>query len=106
MLLEHLDRIVLFAIAGLVLAGLWYAMRPQRVFTLGIENGDVRWTRGSVPRGFVQEAAEICRAGHIVEGTIFGLRRGRSIVLAFSGPIDRESRQRLRNLWQIQGSLR
>ena len=106
MLVEHIDRIIQLLIAGLVIAGLWYAMRPRRVFTLGIENGEVRQARGSVPRGFVEEARNICRTSAVVRGKIYGLQRGRSIMLAFSGPIDHECRQRLRNLWQIQGSLR
>jgi hypothetical protein len=106
MLVEHIDNIVPLAIAGLVIAGLWYAMRPQRVFTLWIENGAVRGTRGSVPRSFVQDAASICQSSGVAGGTIYGLRRGRSIMLAFSGPIDDQCRQRLRNVWQIQHSLR
>ena len=106
MFIEHLDSFLQLAVAGLVLAGLWYAMRPQRVFTLWIEDGAVRKARGTVPRGFVQEAAELCQSSGVARGTIFGLRRGRSIVLAFSGPIDGTCRQRLRNLWQMQGSLR
>jgi hypothetical protein len=49
---------------------------------------------------------EVCRRENLMDGRIFGLRRGRSIVLAFSGPIPREAQQQLRNLWQINGSLR
>jgi hypothetical protein len=104
--MEFLDYIIQFAIAGLVIAGLWYAMRPRHVFTLSIVDGVVRSTRGTVPRGFVQEAANICQSSRVARGTISGLQRGRSIVLAFSGPIDGACRQRLRNLWQLQGSLR
>jgi hypothetical protein len=106
MLLEHADQIVQFIIAGAVIAGLCYALRPQYVFKLSIEGGCVRRIRGTVPRGFVQEAENICRTNAVAGGVIIGLRRGRSIVLQFAGPIDGDCRQRLRNLWQMQGSLR
>jgi hypothetical protein len=106
MLVEHAYQIVQFVIAGAVIAGLCYALRPKYVFKLSIEGGSVRKVRGTVPRGFVQEAENICRTNAALSGAIVGLRRGRSIVLQFAGPIDGDCQQRLRNLWQMQGSLR
>jgi hypothetical protein len=106
MLADYAYQIVQFAIAGAVIAGLCYALRPQYVFKLSIEAGSVRKVRGTVPRGFVQEAENICRTNSVAGGAILGLRRGRSIVLQFAGPIDGNCQQRLRNLWQMQGSLR
>jgi hypothetical protein len=100
------DLIVQLAIGGLVLAALWYALRPQYVFTLAIEPVGVRKASGTVTRAFVHEVEEVCRREGLTGGRIVGVRHGRSIVLAFSGPIPPTAQQQLRNLWQINGSLR
>jgi hypothetical protein len=106
MLEESLSLFVRLVVGGLVLAGLWYAMRPQRVFTIRVERGNVRSARGTVTRSFVQEVESICRQAAVTQGWVHGLRRGRSIILSFSGSIPADCRQHLRNLWQMQGSLR
>lgn len=103
---ESLALVVRLIIGGLVLAGFWYALRPQYVFTLRVRDGSVQSARGTVTRSFVQEVESICRQAAIPQGRVHGLRRGRSIVLAFSGAIPDDCRQQLRNLWQVHGTLR
>src|SRR5262245_14018562 len=106
MLEDYPDLVVRIIVGGLVIAGLWYALQPQCVFALRIEQGSISKIRGTVHRSFVHAAESICREARIARGQIRGLRRGRSVTLAFSGAIPAECRQQLRNLWQVQGSLR
>jgi len=100
------ELIVRLFVGGLLLAGFWYALRPKYVFSLHIQGGCIRTSRGLVTRSFVQQVESICRQAAIAHGQIYGLRRGRSIALAFSGSIPADCRQQLRNLWLLYGSPR
>lgn len=100
-----LEWFVSVAVLGLVAAALWYASRPRNVFTLRIAGGNVA-AAGTVTRSFVHDVEDVCRRGSVIGGEIRGQVRGRSIVLAFSGPIPSDCRQQLRNLWQVHGTLR
>ena len=103
---DDLEFIVRLVFGALVIAGFWYTLRPQYVFTLRIQQGSVRSIRGVVTRDFIREVESICHAEAIVRGKVHGLKRGRSIILKFSGLFPADCKQHLRNIWQVQGSLR
>jgi hypothetical protein len=106
MFADYAELLIRVALGGLVIAGLWYAASPRPVFSLRIENGCVRTTRGNPPKYFFHKVEDVCHASGIADGMVHGMRWGRKITLRFSGPIPDDCRQKLRNLWQIQGSLR
>ena len=83
------------------LGDLWQTLWRQPDFTIRIEAGGARLSQGQAPRGFVADCALLARERGLQQGRIYGLRRSRGLVLAFSRELPEGAQQALRNLWQI-----
>lgn len=87
----------------LVAAALWWAMQPRYAFLICIAGGVPRVTRGKVTSAFLQQVGEVCAEEGLSRGWVGGVPRGRQMALVFSRSIPPPCRQRLRNLWALQG---
>lgn len=93
--------VVAVVVAGLVIAGLWYAAQPRCVLLFSLERGRLRLVRGKTTTAFMEAAQSICSEFGLTDGEIRGFRRGRHVTLSFSPTFPPDVQQRLRNVWQL-----
>lgn len=67
------------------------------LFTVVIKDDTVRGKRGKVTNKVLSEFEEIARKQGISKGAIYGVKRGGSVSLEFSGNIKKQDQQRFRN---------
>jgi hypothetical protein len=98
--LELFGKLLVLALA----AGLfWLAVQHRYVFVVRLEGGAARLARGKATPAFLRQVAQSCGEFGVTHGWVGGVRRGRRTALAFSASIPPACRQRLRNLWALEG---
>jgi len=95
---QVLAWLVLAGIAGVVIWAVW---RGRADFVIRICDGQPRTAQGKVAGAFLRDLEEICRRQGIVQGSIRGVRTGRTVSLEFSRTIPEPSRQQIRNVWNF-----
>jgi len=79
----------------------WIRVLLRRIFpplfTIRIAEGGIAFSRGKVPKAFLEDCSRISEKSTISSGWIWGHREGEGIVLEFSGGISPGDRQRFRN---------
>ncbi|MCZ6691570.1 MAG: DUF3634 family protein [Planctomycetota bacterium] len=70
-------------------------------FTITLEEGVARSTQGKVTGRAVSGFTDVAKQQGIAKGRIYGVRRGKTVLLRFSSNIPSSARQRFRNVWQM-----
>ena len=89
------------ALVGLAVVIWWQVTARGHVFVIRIRNRVPFLTRGKVSQAFVTEMAEVLQTHGVRHGSIYGVRKHGSVVLAFSRGIPVSARQALRNVWSM-----
>jgi hypothetical protein len=100
-----MDLFVKIVVSVLVLVALWFAFQPRFLFLVRIRDGVLYVSKGKVIAAFLESIREVCTEHGIRRGWVGGiaLGRGKKVRLVFSRSIPEGCRQRLRNLWLLQG---
>lgn len=81
----------------------WALVRQQFSFLVRIGGGRAKLATGKVTTAFLHQLEQACAEFGVSRGWIGGIARGRQTRLVFSSKIPPHVRQRLRNLWHLQG---
>jgi hypothetical protein len=84
-----------------VLAGLWWLSQAGALFVVSVRHGQVLVLRGRVPVMLLSAIRESVSAPPVPRATIKAVRAELGARLVFSGGIDEDRRQRLRNVFGI-----
>ena len=77
----------------------WLLARSRELFRISVRNGKVTLARGYAPVGLMSDFGSVLR--RVRRGTIRAYRAGDGARLTFSGDIDADAEQRLRNLLSL-----
>jgi Protein of unknown function (DUF3634) len=77
----------------------WLLARSRELFRIRIDDGKQTLTRGYAPVGLLNDFGSAVR--RVKRGTIRAYRSGDSARLTFSGDVDANARQRLRNMLSL-----
>jgi len=97
------DQVFNLAIAAVVIGFVYWAMQPNYVFLIRIDNGNAKLAKGKVTPLFLSQVSDACNQAGVPRGWIGGIARGRRIKLAFSRSIPLACQQQLRNVWAAKG---
>jgi hypothetical protein len=97
------ESLPILIMAGLVLAGLWYATRPPVVFFVRVVGGEPTAVRGKVTGPFLAAVREVCQEHGVTAGAVRGVAVGQRVTLRFSSGFPEASQQQLRNWWAQSG---
>jgi hypothetical protein len=90
------------AIAVAVVAW-WQVIARGRVFVIRVRARTPTVAKGKVSQAFLIELKDVLQRHGVGRGSIYGVRRGRAVLLAFSRGIPQTARQALRNVWALHG---
>ena len=99
-----MEYVVIVAAVGLLVAlASWLAAARRRVFVIRVRGRTPFVAKGKVSQAFVIELRDVLLRHGVGRGSIYGVRRGRAVLLAFSSGIPHAARQALRNVWALHG---
>jgi hypothetical protein len=96
---------VAIAAVGIVVGAVawWQVTVRQRVFVIRIRDKVPFVAKGKVSQAFVIEFKDVLQRHGVGRGSIYGVRRGQTVLLSFSAGIPQGARQALRNVWALHG---
>ncbi|HMC64195.1 MAG TPA: DUF3634 family protein [Gemmataceae bacterium] len=96
--MEYLPQLVIVAV---LIAALILLLQPRYAFVIRIAKDGLRTTKGKVPAALAQQIQESCERCGVTSGSVFGIRRGRRVILSFSRQIPADCQQQIRNAWAL-----
>jgi hypothetical protein len=96
-----LENLLIVAVGGLVIWGVWRAAQPRCAFVILVRAGEPVIASGAVTAAFLQQLREVVATYGIQTAKVSGVVHGRRIALQFSRQIPGSACQRLRNWWCI-----
>jgi hypothetical protein len=81
----------------------WQVAVRRRVFVIRVRDRVPVVARGKVSQAFVIELKDVLQRHAVGRGSIYGMRRGGTVLLGFSSGIPKPARQALRNVWALHG---
>ena len=70
--------------------------RKKPTFVIAIKNGELKITKGSLPKGFLHDFSMALK--NVTKGSVIGHQSDQGIKLTFRGDINDSISQRLRNI--------
>lgn len=99
-----MEYAALAAVAIVVAAVAWWQVGARgRVFVVRVRDRTPVVVKGKVSQAFVIELKDLLKRHGVRRGSIYGVRRGRAVLLSFSAGIPKSARQALRNVWALHG---
>lgn len=99
-----MTSVPIIVIAGLVIAGMLYALQPPTVFAVRVVGGEPTTVRGKVSTPFLAAVREVCQQHGVTTGIVRGVAAGgQRIALRFSSGFPAGCQQQLRNWWSQSG---
>ena len=97
-----MDTLVFLAIVTIAVFVGVFTLGRSDVFTIRLSPSGARKHRGTPPRGFVDDCAEIARARKIKAGEIRGVRKRGQVKLQFSSDIAGHQHQPFHNAFALR----
>lgn len=91
---------IALAVIAALFALAWFS-RQEDLFCLSVRDGRVLVVRGRAPPGFVSDVRDVVTRQGVRDATIRAVKTERGGRLTFSGDIDDNTAQRLRNVFGI-----